>query len=1010
MSRMTFSSDGDADSFKLRMKLQHDNDSNNDNNDNNKQPEDIAPSSDDDVDSLRGSDDDEEEEGDDVPVKTFQFGSKVAQSYLGPHREVQRVAHDTFTGMTACFFALVAVLSMMVGFTFVAAMTQLPQQFAIDNTTVGFDAPNASLTRKPQLEALKDDLTLTNYTMHFWNVTNPVEYLAGTQPPSLVPVGPFLKRTIKTTSANVTFSDDGKYVQKRMGGVGTIEFIMPDNVKPSDRLYLVNKFWFGLTFGDDTRLLLATVPLVLPPLYSGLVAMGAMLNLTEPIVLAHWSSCALGAPVGDLNPLAKAHYPIPFEFGCWAKQRAAADPSIPQNATVLSAKSARAVLGALNGTANPVTAPAYATMIHYSFAPDAKLSHAAMAYTFGLNSVEQASLVREYVGYISKTYGVAVAKSVMGPPLGPKSTGIVLNRTVAEFMWQYEDPLFGVVQAGFGPKKNLWCFACYAVQGENLGGKYQLGEPVDWQGGVNASYLPPGYVPHDPDWVDDKMGPWQHTGKGDIFAWSSYRTYEDPLQLGKYDATDIVRSIKGEEVGKYEDFLNVQSIFVKNVDAETLEFDIPFQAGFRDRLTRDPLSVPVADAHLAGYRYRRAEGDLIGCDKDTSRHGCGVPAGFYRPARGAWDMLSVRAGYETALIPPSAQTWPSGFMQTMGDLHRADERFVESIFPKDAGVNETAAETRARYKEVYPGIDDERNDKSITVWRPMATTKADIGFTVEQHSTVLELCGVKPSPLHPTVWYGNPTIGNYTWLPCGGSELHYGLTDKGSIAFSVLATAAYAISGPIVVIYCIMIPLLYCLYKACFRLDDRKRSHLRHAMRSYTRGDVLHHEAGGTISSKAVKVAEEKRKLHAAARRITIAVSQDQTLTSEVSKAALPECSDGADPQTPMRRRRISRFDGEKSPTSDETVESWLTRLMSDFQGHMKRAVGMKPSTPGLKSQLVDDDADEMPIMPPDDRPRAPPRMEALRRMSQSPKASAGQEWIRLGDEAAGNTSRSPFA
>ena len=842
---------------------------------------------------------------------------------------------------------------------------------------------------------MKKDLIISNYTFTLYNLTNPVEYLAGTEPPAFVPIGPFLKRSRSVTAVNVTYSDDGRYVKKRMGGVGTVELESPrnedgtDKYKPDDRLYVVNKLWWDATYGEEERLLYLTFGLVLPQLYNGLVAIGETLGLPEAMVRVHWSSCALGAPVGDLNPLAKTHYPVPFEFGCWAKQRAAVDPTLDANATSLSDEAALIVLDTFGGPAKT----AFTMSVVNSEYPDAAMPPPVLAAYFKLNGLPQTRLLREYVEYIVSTYGVATAKFVMGPPLGPQSTGIVLNRTLAELLWQYSDPLLGVMQLGYGPKKDQWCLGCIAGMSDNLGSSFLPGQPVEEHGGANATFLPDGYAPFNASRVNDGWGPWQHTGKGDLFSWSTLKTWQNPLKSTYFDQEATVRNIAGVELGKYEDYPNRQSFFLPDATVDTIEIDDPNNAGERIRLTRDAETVGLAHGHLAGTRHRYTDSELMACGEDGTRRGCGEPTGMYRAARGAWDMKSSRTGYETLLVPPSAQQWPSGYLKTMGDLHRADPSLAESLFMPAADPS-SAAELQAKVLALYPGMNDPAKDYQVTVLQPLAFVAASdkLGITVDSTTTTTFLCGMKPSVLYPTVWNGNPGVGNHTWLPCLSEGTVLGLTPAGADMLSLSIAYMTAMASPFMIGYCIMIPLLFCMYNCCFRMNVIKRENMRLAKRSYTRGDIVVQSMEGLVSKQAIKSLEESRKLRRAARRVTILTKDgggdytdgQQTVASAVSTDASQA--------------------GELCPeaTNDETLEKWLSRMFTNLRRQFHRAQHGGALNKDLTEEEEEEEGDFQIRIPEDRRPSIPPRSQ-LRRLT-----STGRMLTDIGEASTTTSSAVP--
>ena len=286
-----------------------------------------------------------------------------------------------------------------------------------------------------------------------WNITNPNEYLQGSQPPELEEVGPFTYTSYEKVY-NASFSRNKTMVDYDYTYFW--EFSAQDSCEAcqdpaSSPLYTVNSAYLQVlnqAGGSETSLIMAFLPQVFSNLYEGLkatVATFATEDATEAeldaLVFGQWANCSvLNDTVSSLTAY-QAMDPYVPEVGAW--RSANVDASFSSG---LSAEVAKKLFGKqsevdpLDPFPDPLSFIGAAMMM-----PDADFSALS-----GVPS-DQIATLKGYFGYVIGTYGTMTLTAIVGPPLGDTSTGLIIKRSAKDLLEGWQDPLM----AGFMPGMNM---------------------------------------------------------------------------------------------------------------------------------------------------------------------------------------------------------------------------------------------------------------------------------------------------------------------------------------------------------------------------------------------------------------------------------------------------------------------------------------------------------------------------------------------------------------------------
>ena len=295
-------------------------------------------------------------------------------------------------------------------------------------------------------------------TFYFWNLTNPAEVVAGTAPPALREVGPFVMHKTREKKSNVTFHQHAN--TSAVSFVSTTyaewdEASFCDGCSLSDPIVSFNAAYYTLvkTYGSETNFLYSLTPKVVPGVLQGIVSVFAALAAdpataaamphvaaaaADPsgdallaLAEAQWGDCS---PLGGssvtalaLPPETLALFPVAPEFGAYAASATGAPASAFGLAPGATLDAVYALL---------TTDETGGEVLVALQTPDADL-----ASSLGLASTTHASLVKGYVASVAGSYGKNAAQAAMGPFLGPNSSGLFVRRPVEEWLEGYADPL-----------------------------------------------------------------------------------------------------------------------------------------------------------------------------------------------------------------------------------------------------------------------------------------------------------------------------------------------------------------------------------------------------------------------------------------------------------------------------------------------------------------------------------------------------------------------------------------
>jgi len=293
---------------------------------------------------------------------------------------------------------------------------------------------------------------------YLWNITNPHEYLEGSQAPELQEVGPFVYNSYEKVY-NASFSTNKTMVNYDYTYFW--DYSAQDSCEAcqdldSMTIYTVNSAYLtalNQAGGSETSLIMAFLPQVFGGLYDGLkyVVSAVAPNATteeeiDQLVFAQWANCSVLSNSASTLPAYQENDPYVPEVGAWVNANL-------DNATFSSGVSAQ-VAAKLFGRQTAVDAsdpfPDPLSFIGAAM----MLPEAAFSMMSGLPT-EQVAMLKGYFYYVINTYGKMVLTAVVGPPLGDASTGVVIKRTAKELLEGWQDPLMAAFMPGLNISYNL---------------------------------------------------------------------------------------------------------------------------------------------------------------------------------------------------------------------------------------------------------------------------------------------------------------------------------------------------------------------------------------------------------------------------------------------------------------------------------------------------------------------------------------------------------------------------
>ena len=292
-----------------------------------------------------------------------------------------------------------------------------------------------------------------------WNITNPNEYLQGSQAPKLEEIGPFAYNTYEKVY-NAQFSENKTLVDYEY--TYFFNYSAPDSCDACQNLedmtiYTVNSAYLqalNQAGGSETSLIMAFLPQVFSGLFDGLkfvVSTVAPPNATdaelEDLVLGQWANCSV---LGDLSvstiPAYQENDPFVPEVGAWKKS------NIDNTSAVsgLSVNIARKIFGKETAVNPADPFPDALSFIGAAL----MLPESAFSAASGIPSA-QVGILKGYLYTVIDTYGKATLAAIVGPPLGDTSTGVIIKRNAKDLLEGWQDPLLASLMPGMNLSYNL---------------------------------------------------------------------------------------------------------------------------------------------------------------------------------------------------------------------------------------------------------------------------------------------------------------------------------------------------------------------------------------------------------------------------------------------------------------------------------------------------------------------------------------------------------------------------
>jgi len=219
------------------------------------------------------------------------------------------------------------------------------------------------------------------------------------------------------------------------------------------------------TAGSEANILYAAIPQTLSGLVDGIAQLfGAMAadatlgpNFPNLVAAALGGSSALetlaieqiftASPLGGISVTQLAglgvpaafltNFPTVPEYASWAAVQASQPVSVVKVDSPTSDTLYQAVVSDSTGT----TALGMLTM-----------DTTTLAATFSISAL-RAQLWKGYLAHISSTYGASAFQKSLGPALGSQSSGMLIKRTVREWIFGYEDPVVSAQYSANDPRR-----------------------------------------------------------------------------------------------------------------------------------------------------------------------------------------------------------------------------------------------------------------------------------------------------------------------------------------------------------------------------------------------------------------------------------------------------------------------------------------------------------------------------------------------------------------------------
>ena len=300
-----------------------------------------------------------------------------------------------------------------------------------------------------------------------WNITNPHEYLAGSQAPVLEEVGPYYYKNYQK-NYNVEFSRNKTMVD--FDYVYFWDYVQSESCEACQNMdapiYTVNSAYLqvlSMGGGSETAVMMGFLPNIMDGIFQGLQAVVSQVvgsqaeDTSDDLVFSQWANCSvLGASVTTLPFYAEIDPFVP-DFCAWHNAYLA---GLGVNSSTLETGMPVEVAQRLFGrrpNPNSEDAAAVAAAALDPF-PDSTafimgvmmMPEDQIAAILAMDA-NQILMLKGYLFSIVNTYGHGMFSAVLGEPFGAASTGVLIKRSARQLLEGWQDPLL----ANFMPGMNM---------------------------------------------------------------------------------------------------------------------------------------------------------------------------------------------------------------------------------------------------------------------------------------------------------------------------------------------------------------------------------------------------------------------------------------------------------------------------------------------------------------------------------------------------------------------------
>ena len=343
---------------------------------------------------------------------------------------------------------------------------------------------------------------------------------------------------------------------------------------------------------------------------------------------------------------------------------------------------------------------------------------------------------RSYVEYVALTYAKSGVLSLMGPPLGPESSGPLIARTVEQLTYGWRDPVVAASSPPLSADSPWWAY-----------------DPALTFSSRRSSEMPL--------WLDLAESVRNGTapaGAAARFLSITIQTQDGVSQMGNVlddmHSSSVVAaggnvSVAGRLTGRWGWGNLAKAPFALD-EQESIDWywpraglvpepEAPIGLGRVVRLSWDGEPAQQSSNRLMSQRYELLPQDMQSCSSlsagnATTTDFAGMRCLYGEEVDGVWNLSF------TAKAP---------LLVSRGHLYGADPAIAASLGSGAAAMRPNLAEHNI-----------------------MAVVDVAAGIALQVHYSVQTNVGLKPTPLlSPLIWHGQPGPGGYTFLPSGWTNL-----------------------------------------------------------------------------------------------------------------------------------------------------------------------------------------------------------------------------------------------